>query len=279
MAYLFLSIFSSVLVAVVIRLNEGRNLNRFGVMFFNYCTASLLGYLLMQKPLIFENSGKLIALSFSTGFFFVSAFIVYMTSVRRLGLAIPVTVTRLSVVIPVLGSIFIFSEAVNGFQAAGLLLALIAIYLFSVRKNTVVEKIDKLEILLPGLLFLLIGSADFSLKIFQENFPQALRLNFVFLVFAVASLYTFLLVLLKRVRITGETVLGGILLGIPNFFSAYFMLLVLQAFPGAIAFPLNNIGIIALSTFTGFLFWKERLHSRAVAALCLAIVAVVLLNI
>jgi multidrug transporter EmrE-like cation transporter len=82
----------------------------------------------------------------------------------------------------------------------------------------------------------------------------------------------------QQVKITKRLILHGILLGIPNFLSAYFILKVLQHFPGAIAFPLNNIGIIVLSVVVGRLIWQERFEKKTAAAIVIAAAAVVLLN-
>ena len=91
-----------------------------------------------------------------------------MICVRQLGLAIPVTVTRLSVVIPVLGSIFIFTEAVNLLQILGVIIAIISIYLFSWQEKFNHNKVNKISLLLPFSLFIMMGSGDFNLKVFQE---------------------------------------------------------------------------------------------------------------
>ena len=279
MIYLAFSIISSVLVAVVIHRNEDRELDRLAVMLFNYLTAALLSLIFSRESLAFPENRLFLPLGFITGFIFVTAFVVYMISVRRMGLAIPVTVTRLSVVIPVLGSVIIFREILNFYQGIGLFLAFLAIYLFSWNPaaSQPVKENDQ-DVLLPVFLFLLMGSGDFSLKIFQENFSGANLFGFVFLVFSVSAFYTLLIVLFRRVKITRQTIVGGILLGIPNFASAFFILRVLQLLPGSIAFPLNNIGIILLSTFTGVLFWKERLRKVTYLALGIAILAVLLLN-
>jgi drug/metabolite transporter (DMT)-like permease len=276
MIYLILSIISNVLIAVVIRVNEGRNLDRYAVMLFNYLVATTLSLIIIDRQNITPHLQQLAPLALFSSFCFVTAFLVYMKAVRHLGLAIPVTVTRLSVVIPVLGSILVFSEKINLYQGTGLFLALIAIYLFSwtggVKTRTSIH-------LLTLLLFFLMGLGDFSLKVFGETFHQEQMMSFVLLVFAIASIYTLGLVTIKRAKLDRRVIMGGILLGFPNFCAAYFILKVLQVFPGATAFPINNIGIIMLSTLAGYFLWKERFHRRSVIAMLISIVAVILLNI
>lgn len=312
MIFLVLSIVSSVLIGVVIRVNEARRLDRSGVMLFNYLAATAFAFAACDRGVLADHVLLLVPMAAASSFFFVSAFLVYMRAVGRLGLAVPVTITRLSVVLPVLGSMLLFDERLNPWQAAGLAFALVAIVLFG-DPGGVEAAVDR-ERSAPGegggptpgrpdaggetgrtgaaapvdggggvlglalLLFLLMGAGDFSLKIFREIFEPALTMSFIFLVFAVSALYTLGFVLARGRPIDRRVVAGGLLLGIPNFAAAYFILRVLRVYSGPVAFPLNNIGIILLSTAAGYLLWRERLRLRTGLAILLAIVSVILLN-
>jgi drug/metabolite transporter (DMT)-like permease len=279
MIYLIFSILSSVLVAVIIRLNEARNLDRAAVMLFNYLTAAAIGILLINELPSMKTFSILLPLALFTGFIYVATFFVYMYSVRQMGMAIPVTVTRLSVVVPVLGSVMIFSEAINTIQFFGIVMALISIFLFSWNDKKLRTTGDRKEFYLPILLFLMMGSGDFSLKVFQGIYPADYLMSFIILVFVISSILSLFLVLVKRVIITRQIIIAGFLLGIPNYFSAYFILKALQRLSGAITFTLNNIGIIMLSTFLGFIIWREPLKRKAIFAIAFAIISVILLNI
>ena len=279
MIYLIFSILSSVLVAVIIRLNEAKNLNRAAVMLFNYITAAAIGILLTNELPSLKTFSILLPLGSFTGFIYVATFFVYMYSVRQMGMAIPVTVTRLSVVVPVLGSVMIFSEAINTIQFFGIVMALISIFLFSWNDKKVKANTDRKEFYLPILLFLMMGSGDFSLKVFQGIYPADYLMSFIILVFVISSILSLFLVLVKRVIISRQIIIAGFLLGIPNYFSAYFILKALQQLSGAITFTLNNIGIIMLSTFLGFIIWRESLKRKAIFAIAFAIISVILLNI
>jgi len=279
MIYLIFSILSSVLVAVIIRLNEARNLDRAAVMLFNYLTAASIGILLTNELPSLKTFSILLPLGLFTGFIYVATFFVYMYSVRQMGMAIPVTVTRLSVVVPVLGSVIVFSEAINSLQSLGILMALISIFLFSWNDKKVKVHTDRKDFYLPILLFLMMGSGDFSLKVFQGTYPENYLMSFIILVFIVSSLLSLLFVLVKQVKINRQMIVAGFFLGIPNYFSAYFILKALQQLSGAITFTLNNIGIIMLSTFLGFIIWREPLKQKAISAIAFAIISVILLSL
>jgi len=282
MIYLIFSILSSVLVAVVIRRNEARRLDRLGVMLFNYLAALVVGTILNGVSGEMGLNLRLLPIALATATIFVSAFIVYMVAIQRLGIAIPVTVTRLSVVIPVLGSLLLYAERLSPHQYLGLLLALVAIYLFSWQSEAKRNRRwsnTRTGFVIPLLLFVLMGSGDMSLKVFQEQFGSQWMMPYMLLVFFLSGVLTAVLVVWRRVPLNRAVAVGGMLLGLANFASAYFILKVLQHLPGALAFPLNNIGIILLSTLVGYLWWEEKITLRVGSAIVLAVIAVLLLTL
>lgn len=267
------------MIGVVIRINESRNLDRYGVMLTNYITATCLSLGFTDTSRLAADLRGLLPFGAVTGLLYVAGFLAYMRAVKRLGLAVPVTVTRLSVVIPVLGSLLLYSEIVSPVQILGLLLAGLSISLFSLGgdgRRPHAGGSRAWLLLVP--VFVLMGSGELSLKVFRETFARPLTSGFILLVFIVASILTAVISLVRRTRIDRNVALGGLALGIPNFFSAVFILKVLGTYPGAIAFPLNNIGVIALSALAGRLFWNERLARNAKIAMAAAVLAVVLLN-
>ncbi len=275
------SILSSVTVAVLIKINEQKNLNRLGIMFGNYLTATALSlaFLIWQGPV--PVSGQLLGMSAFTGLIFFGAFVAYMKSVRNLGLTIPVTITRISVVIPVLGSIFLFSEYPNPFQILGLILALLTIALFSSisHLNSAETRVTMRTLWLSLTLFFLIGMGDFSLKIFEKQFSGNQLPVYMALVFCFSGILTYFTLKVQRVKLTRAVLVAGIILGVPNFLSAFFILKALQRLPGTVAFPINNIGIIIFSFAIGFHFWKEKINWKIVVGLLTAIAAVIFLNV
>jgi uncharacterized membrane protein len=75
-----------------------------------------------------------------------------------------------------------------------------------------------------------------------------------------------------------KAILWGVLLGIPNYFSMYFLVKTLGVFPASYIFPINNIGIVALSTIIALLAFKEQLNKKNILGLGLAIIAILLIS-
>ena len=69
--------------------------------------------------------------------------------------------------------------------------------------------------------------------------------------------------------------MGGVLLGVANFFTTYFMLLGLGMLPSGVFFPIYHIGIVALVTTCGVALFRERLGVMQVVGLVVAAAGIV----
>src|SRR5690606_40879221 len=84
---------------------------------------------------------------------------------------------------------------------------------------------------------------------------------------------------LKRpLKIAPRDVLGGVLLGVPNFFSIYFLIRALRwdQFNSAATFTLNNVGVVLFSTLLGIVLFRERLSPKNWGGVVLAVISIIL---
>ena len=79
-------------------------------------------------------------------------------------------------------------------------------------------------------------------------------------------------------RVNLRNILGGIALGIPNYFSIYFLLKALQNeyLTSASIFTINNVAIVLLSTFLGILLFKEKISAKNWGGILLAVTSILL---
>jgi multidrug transporter EmrE-like cation transporter len=77
-----------------------------------------------------------------------------------------------------------------------------------------------------------------------------------------------------------NSVLAAIPLGLPNFFSFYFLLKALDAYQNNVAVVLTtyNLSVILLSALAAYAFFKEKLSGRQWLGLGLGCVGIALLN-
>ena len=85
--------------------------------------------------------------------------------------------------------------------------------------------------------------------------------------------------LYKKERIGKNEVFYGLMIGVPNFFAAKFLLKALESVAAVIAYPTYSVATILTVTLAGVLFFKEKLGKRQWLAVGIILVAVVLLNL
>jgi multidrug transporter EmrE-like cation transporter len=81
-------------------------------------------------------------------------------------------------------------------------------------------------------------------------------------------------------KITGKSILGGIVLGIPNYFSLYFLIKMLdsEVFESSTIFTIHNVAIVMVSTLVGIVFFKEKISFRNGIGIALALTAIFLVT-
>ena len=116
-------------------------------------------------------------------------------------------------------------------------------------------------------------------NIFDKIGPADLKNLYLFCTFFAALLIALVLALRQRRQITATDLLYGLLIGIPNYYSARFLLLSLGDVPAVIAYPVFSVGTIIVISAAGAVFFHERLNRRKKGALLLILASLVMLNI
>ncbi len=73
----------------------------------------------------------------------------------------------------------------------------------------------------------------------------------------------------------GEIV-GGMILGVSNFFSTYLVLYALVSLPAVVFFPIYNVGVVLVATLAGVMLFGEKMGARQVAGMVLAAAGITL---
>jgi drug/metabolite transporter (DMT)-like permease len=193
---------------------------------------------------------------------------------------------KMSMVIPVIFSLYVFKLDVSRFDLinyTGLLLAIASIILSSIRKEEKLNatRLKRYLILIPILVFLASGLIDTSLNYINAFLIKPSQKSIIpIFIFASAFISGALILLFRKERIRKKDIIGGIYLGIPNYFSIYFLLLTLSYFGnnGAIVYPILNVGIIVLSSMSAFFIFREKLIKPNIVGMGFAIVAIFLIS-
>lgn len=285
MIYLLLSILFNAVLFVIIKLFAKFNIDALQALVVNYFVAFLVGLLFLEvdvvpQEIMNENWFKG---SILLGFVFISTFYATTLTSQRNGLSVASVASKMSVIIPITLGVFLYNETLNAIKIIGILLALVAVYFTSKKETGEVQKATNL--LYPILVFVGAGTIDSSLKYLQTFHVASDKISLFSSITFLCAFFVGLLILLflsiqGKIQFSGRNILGGIALGLPNYFSLYFLVKMLEAkaFESATLFTIHNIAIVIVSTFVGILFFKEQISIRNAFGIGLALFALYLVT-
>ena len=277
MIYLILAMLSSMMVSVLMRMSEKHSRGGMGMLAANYLMCCGLGLAFSGSIQLFPAADGLPAamlMGAVNGLLYLAGFVLLQWNISKNGVVLSATFMKLGVLVPTLLSIIIFGEMPTPLQVIGILGAVAAILL--------IQGGGRQETSSPwGLVVLLIagGGGDAMSKVFEEIGPAALKNQFLLYTFMVALILCTLLCILRKQPFTWREALWGLMIGIPNYFSARFLLLSLSDVPAVVAYPSYSVGTIVLVTLVGVLLFREKLSKRKIAALSVILVSLALLNL
>ena len=285
MIYLLLSILFNAVLFIIIKLFAKFNIDALQALVVNYFVAFGVGLFFLDtsfSPNIIISQ-EWFKGSILLGFIFISTFYVTTITSQRNGLSVASVASKMSVIIPIILGVFLYDETLGNVKILGIIIALIAVYFTSKKETGEIQQASNL--VFPILVFIGAGTIDSSLKYLQTfhvPFNQIGLFSSVtfFCAFSVGILILVFLSLKGKIKFAGRNILGGIALGLPNFFSLYYLVKMLEAkaFESATLFTIHNIAIVLVSTFVGILFFKERISMRNALGIGLALFALFLVT-
>lgn len=275
MIYLILAICSSVCVSLVMRLSAKNAKGSLCMLATNYLMCLFIALCFTGAKNVapaLPGLGQALVLGAVNGIFYLASFVIYQRSVARNGIVLSSTFMKLGLLVPI--AVSVIWEVPTIVQIIGFLIALVGIVLITGNK-------DNSARFSPGLLVLLVlgGSANAMSEVFEEVGNAALSSQFLLYTFGAAFLLCVLLMLLKKERPNRYTIFYGLLIGIPNYFSARFLLLSLQSVPAMIAHPTYSAVSVAAVAVMGVCVFQERLSKRQWFAMGLILICLILLNL
>jgi len=228
-------------------------------------------------------------LTLALGAVFVAFFLLIGRTTLEVGVTAASLATNLALVVPVLFGLFVFRNAAKEFTPLnhlGLFLAVLAVALASVQKPEPGRgAVAKGALLLPLVLFAVAGANSTLINFMSMTFYKPDQSALFTAIACLGAILVSMAVLAWRVAFAGDTiswrsVAGGLVLGVPNALSLYFLLAALQSFgnSGAFVFPLFNILNMLAAAATARLLFGETLLPLNRLGLALAVVAVALIS-
>lgn len=284
MIWLAFSILCSTLIFIIFKLFARYEVNNLQAIVVNYFVAFAAGSISNGFPLDFKTlpTEPWFLSSLILGIVFISLFQVMAFVSQKLGVSTVSISVKMSLAIPVVAAIILYDEQLYFTKVLGVIAALAAVYMASFKPEK--TKGHRMYIFMPIILFVGSGLLDAFIN-YNQRFlvPSSQYAQFTSISFLLAGLFGVLFLIIKRInaplQLQWKSLAGGVLLGIPNYGSIYFLLKALdvQSLESSVIFPINNVGIVALSVIIARIFFKESLSLLNKIGIALAILAIVLI--
>jgi len=283
--YLLGSILSSTIINLIFKVFEQKNVDTFQAIVINYFICVAIGSLLIGEVPVQSDFWQT---DWFLGILFISTFYAMALTVQYFGVAIAVVLQKMSVVISVIFAIWMYQESVNAVKIGGIILALIAVVLTNIQDKSASESRTSrhwwLVLLLP-LVFFSCGAIECLLQYAQMSVMGGEGgIRFAIFLFgtagAIGGVTLLGSIIAGKSQLSLKNFIGGVALGIPNYFSLYFLLKVLgSGWEGSMIFPVNNIGIIVAAAVAAWILFKEKLLPVNVAGIIVAVISIILIAI
>lgn len=291
MIFLVGSIVCSSYLTLAFKILKKYNINTLQSIVFNYITCVITGSIVNGSFPIHRSTLSTgwfsWAIIMGTSFFLTFNIIAFVA--QQISVAVSSVANKLSLIIPFLFSVFLYNEHPGTIQITGIVIALGAVVFTCYQNKSSAAVQHHLSTLLiygmPLILFICSGMLDTLLKYVEQQYLNENNSNdYLVSCFITASVFGLLTILimiaLRKMQFNPKAIIAGIAIGIPNYFSIWFLVKVLKNNPGnsATIIPTNNIGIVLFSTIMAWILFKERLSVVNKVGIVLACCAIALLS-
>ncbi len=292
MIYLLLASIFTAGLFVCFRLFAVFKVPTFQAIIVNYYTCVALGIFFSPpgsfRPDTFFNTPYFL-FSLVLGLLFVSTFYLIGYTAREVSMTLSSLANKMSMVIPMVAAVFLAgipSRPLDAIQIVGLVLTLFSIVFSALSgggadANGTNAKTSAIKALLPIVVFVMSGLVDTGINLGNYLYLQGGNKNgFIISVFFFAGSFGLLVAVIKKMPWNIRAVLGGVVLGVVNYFSLFLLLMTLDVFhnDAVFVFPAVNILTILFAGSISILVFKEKLGLFKRLSLLLAFLAITCLS-
>jgi len=285
MLLLILCVLVNAFIGVIFKYFDRYEVEAFPAIVINYAVCVVTGSLVLGEfpigPDLLSAPWLPYAVVLSSAF--IGTFTLMAYTVRGFGIVVATIFQKMSLLAPTLLGILIFHESAGMIKIIGLALAVASIFVITKSDDEPTTTPAYRLWIYPIVVFA--GSCIIDVLLYyvnRENIMDSGDIRFVitlfFCSFMIGSTVLLYQLLTGKVRITKKTMIAGVGLGVPNLFSIYLLVLVLsQGLDGSVVFPINNVGILAISAVLGIVIFGEKMGQTKLSGLAMAIAAIILI--
>ena len=276
---------SSCTLLWMFRYFSDKNLNIQGIITVNYITCLISTLVVNTDTLTYQSmkAETLNVYAFLLGGLFIITFNIMSKTVTHFGIMISSVTQKMSLIAPIMIGVLFYAENLTIFRIIGIIAAMGAIVVINMPFNKDPEQKRKwIFWLYPLLTWLLSSIIDAAFYLLGKSTGSKQSAMFLATLFCTAATLGILLIIIQKIknaeRIPLHIIPYGILLGVPNFMSIHYLMKAIgQGWDASLMFPINNVGIIAISMVGALLIFKEKANKFKLMGIALAISAVLLI--
>lgn len=263
-------------------------IKQFPAIVVNYITTVIVGTIVLGRFPIDSDAiqSDYFPYGIALGFLFISGFYLLAKTVEYFGVTITSIAQKMSLIMPIIFALLVFNESISTIKWIGIALALLAIVLINFPGKKSLQKANYFlsHWYIIVLTFVVSGFIDVMLYyVERSNISQNADIGFVVTLFSMAAVLGSIILIIglltKKMEFRWKELIGGVVLGVPNFFSIYGLLLLInKGYDGNVIFPVLNVSIIATAAIVGAVFFHEKLNrfqwiGFVVGILCIVFIA------
>lgn len=285
MLLIFAAILFSTLLVVCFKYFIPLKVNTFHAILVNYIVASLTSYLLSDRNIKIDLHAPWFLFAFCLGLLFIVVFMATSRVAQSISVITSMITSKMSLVIPLSYAVLFLGEEMTLLKLTAIIMAMAGVVLTVMRPKTEEKGNNSIAaIALIALVFIGSGMVDTSFKYIETNFYNIVPPQYVMLVcYASAGIfglfYFFISSFKMKPKVAGRSIIAGVILGVLNYFSFIFVLDALHtpSLPSTVVFPLINVGVLLLSTFSAMVLFKERLRTINYIGVIISILSILVL--
>jgi drug/metabolite transporter (DMT)-like permease len=289
MLFLLGGIACNVILLLILRSFKKYNIEAFPAIVANYFVAASFSFAFTSSKQVFIEATHLWTPSILLGILFVSVFYLISLTTEKMGVSVASVANKMSVVIPVIMAFLLYGDQVTLLKVTGIVLALLSVVFVSSKENSG-ETGGKMRVsnwILPAAVFLGSGVIDSLVnfaqkKVVQNEDETACLTGLFFYAAGLVGLLGFLIFYKRKKELNyGRTLLAGVILGTPNYFSIYLVMRAIRdnVLESSVLYPVVNVGVVLGSTLSAFFFFSEKLSMKNWLGIVLSVVAIALITL
>ncbi len=287
MNHLLISILLNAYLGIVFIYFNRLKIDLFQAIVFNYITCVITGSIVIGSfPLqVGTIDEPWFRWAIAMGSLFIVVFNIIALSSVKAGVTATQTSNKLSLIIPVLFSWYVYQETIGWVKWTGIGLALLAVILTVSKSEKSTRKKSAWVYILPVILFIGSGIIDTLTKYVEAHYIKNDTTANAYLIagFFVAafwgSLALILLYVFNKKVFHIKHLIAGIVLGVPNYFSIFYLIKALKgdSLSSSAIIPINNIGILFVVSLFGIFIFKEKISRLNYVGILLTILSILLI--